>query len=1187
MNDNTDQKREEELFEQARSLGSEDLRLGFLKGACGDDLALYGRLVDLLEAYGGDDNFIQTVDSGSTVTFESPADSEQEGAVYGRYKLLERLGEGGFGSVWAAEQKEPVRRRVALKIIKLGMDTKKVVARFEAERQALALMDHPNIARVLDAGSTDTGRPYFVMELVKGVSMTHYCDREKLSTQARLDLFIKVCQAIQHAHQKGIIHRDIKPSNIMVTLHDGVPVPKVIDFGIAKATQQELTEKTIYTQYSQFIGTPAYMSPEQAELSGLDIDTRSDIYSLGVLLYELLTGTTPFDTEELMKSGLDEMRKIIREQEPIRPSTRLSQAMAASVDAPKPQASVRVSHAAIESDVDWIVMKCLEKDRSRRYDTANGLVLDLRRHLGNEPILARPPSSVYKLRKTWQRNRLAFSSAAVVLITITAALLFASVSLVRERNARALADSQTLKAQEQEGIARMNAEAAAEQGRIALQNLSVAKENAHKARLNQYAADMNLAQAAIVANNYGRAVRFLDRHRPKEGETDIRGWEWRYFWQQVQGQELYSLPDFGSDIADLDHSPDGRQLAIGLWDGRVVVWDLLRNVELRTFLLQTEGQNAGFAQCQYSPDGRLLAAFGLQSREVRLWDARSFEARESLVLPSSATLSKGKNLGFSADSRYVAVLAGYSASGTKAVVLESKTGEVLWEFSFGLLGNLEQGQLCFSSDEGRMYVGDTRGLVHCVDLATGTIERNWQAHARDGITAISISPDGKILATGVGYALDDIKLWDSESGALIGELSGHSGWISSLEFSLDGTTLVSTSADQTARIWDVQTLAVKSVLRGHRDEVYSLSLSPDGTQMVTGSKDGLVHIWSTLSEEAGLQYRNRSISFPISFHSPDGKSLFVCAEQDGLLEFDSETLEEVGPVIDFGNTGSSLFYQIARGMGWGGWHESENETLVVPSFTSDSRFVFIPRDSGTDVYNLKTRQLVRSLDEFITSLGGGVNSDEILVARVLTGEIEVRDTTTWEVVGSVPSIRIDLNLKWAVSSDGRNVAMENEPGMVSIYRLSPDFELVPVTEFKAARRHLSGITFSPNGRLLATSSASGEGFLWSTDDWSVVATLEGHSQGIQSVRFSPDSTRLLTGSSSPDAVRLWDVTSQQELVTLRAEGSAFQSVSLSDDGRTLFARSLMPTPMLHVWSAPTWEEIEAAESEKRRGKGER
>jgi len=373
--------------------------------------------------------------------------TEKAGDRIGRYKLLQEIGEGGMGSVWMAEQEVPVRRRVALKVVKLGMDTKQVIARFEAERQALALMDHPNIAKVLDAGATDTGRPFFVMELVRGVPITEYCDQNNLSPQQRLDLFIHVCRAIQHAHQKGIIHRDIKPSNILVTLHDGVPVPKVIDFGIAKAIDQPLTEKTLFTRFEQFMGTPAYMSPEQAEMSGLDIDTRSDIYALGVLLYELLTGKPPFDPDALVKSGVDAMRRTIREVEPPRPSTRLSTLAAAdltTIARKRGTEPARLS-ALVRGDLDWIVMKCLEKDRTRRYETANGLAVEVQRYLDNEPVAARPPSAAYKFQKAFRRNKLVFAAGGAVIAVLILGVIGTSVGFVRaERQRRAAETAQHL-----------------------------------------------------------------------------------------------------------------------------------------------------------------------------------------------------------------------------------------------------------------------------------------------------------------------------------------------------------------------------------------------------------------------------------------------------------------------------------------------------------------------------------------------------------------------------------------------------------------------------------------------------------------------------------------------------------------------------------------------------------------------
>ena len=426
------ERQEEVIFYGALEKAPAD-RAAYLQEACRDDPQLYSRVCALLQAYDTDDSIHHVSSSDPQSSTDNSPGPESQGALVGRYKLLEKLGEGGFGEIWVAQQKEPVKRRVALKIIKLGMDTRQVVARFEAERQALAMMDHPNIAKVFDAGSTDAGRPYFVMELVRGISITKYCDQEKLSIHDRLGLFIKVCNAAQHAHQKGIVHRDIKPSNILITLHDGVPVPRIIDFGIAKAMQQELTDKTVYTQYHQFIGTPVYMSPEQAEISGLDIDTRSDIYSLGVLLYELLTGSTPFEERELIQSGIDEMRRIIKEQEPQKPSTRFAtlQFEEQSTTAIRHSTSTPKLASLLRGDLDWIVMKSLEKDRTRRYETANEFAMDVGRYLGDEPVSAGPPSVAYRLNKFVRRNRALVIGIAAVLVVLVAGSAVSTIFAIR------------------------------------------------------------------------------------------------------------------------------------------------------------------------------------------------------------------------------------------------------------------------------------------------------------------------------------------------------------------------------------------------------------------------------------------------------------------------------------------------------------------------------------------------------------------------------------------------------------------------------------------------------------------------------------------------------------------------------------------------------------------------------------
>jgi serine/threonine protein kinase len=450
---------EEAVFNVARHIEAPEGRRLYLQQSCGEDRQLLARVEALLRVYDQEQSFLQAPADGLHGTLDEPAGAAA-GTIVGPYKLLQQIGEGGMGTVFMAEQTHPVQRKVALKIIKPGMDSRQVIARFEAERQALALMDHPNIAMVLDAGTTggepagaSPGRPYFVMELVKGLPITRYCDERHLSPRERLELFVPVCQAVQHAHQKGIIHRDLKPSNVLVALYDGKPVPKVIDFGVAKATGPKLTDRTLYTEFGAIIGTLEYMSPEQAEINQLDIDTRSDIYSLGVLLYELLTGTTPLERKRLKESALLEALRLIREEEPPRPSTRLSTAAELPTIAANRGAEPGKLRRLMRGELDWIVMKALEKDRSRRYETANGLAMDIQRYLQDEPVLACPPSVAYRFQKFARRNKRLLATAGAILLALVVSLAWVwqeRQEAVRQRQEavrqRDLAQDQRLKA---------------------------------------------------------------------------------------------------------------------------------------------------------------------------------------------------------------------------------------------------------------------------------------------------------------------------------------------------------------------------------------------------------------------------------------------------------------------------------------------------------------------------------------------------------------------------------------------------------------------------------------------------------------------------------------------------------------------------------------------------------------------
>ena len=1183
------QSRLRDLFLEAVELTDSAAREAFLSQACAEEPELRARIDALLSADDAAPGDAPDESAASApVAFPASSPSPTTRERVGHYRILKKIGEGGCGTVYLAEQEEPVKRKVALKLIKTGMDTWQVVARFEAERQALALMDHPNIARVLDAGTSDSGQPFFVMEWVRGTRITEFCDVNRLDLRGRVELFLNVCEAVHHAHQKGILHRDLKPSNILVEQPEGsrVPVPKVIDFGIAKAIAGRLTDQTLYTALDQWVGTPAYMSPEQAAGGGSDIDTRADIYSLGVLLYQLLTGQTPFETRDLLAQGFDEMRRTIREVEPERPSarvkrlTRLGVASGTSGDAP----ATGARHDPLPpppEDLDWIVMKCLEKERARRYETVDSLSLDLRRWLNHETVSARPPSTVNRVRKWIRRNRTTVTAAGAVLLALLGGLIASTTMYVREKRARGDVEVQR---------------AVSDQQRRGFQE-------------HAYASDMKLAQHLLDSHDLEHAMEILERHRPTSpGMEDLRGFEWRYLWQACQGSPHDLLPDSVGMPWAIAVSPDGRFVAAASGHKRpagVTVWRLDTKEAVARLDYDPE-QDSDAAGALFSEDGRwLLTAchYRIKFFEVGTWKERT----EMMLTNASAPIElRGDML--------VSTPSGYYSDPTRIDSLS------VWDLRTRKSTQITGvgGPPALSPDGRRLALRTAAGIeIRRLETPAGPAvlledSKGLLTHGSgyDNLKrGLAFSPDGRRIAA--PGAVDDrgdfpLAVWDASNGRRVdnGRFIGHSGRIHALAWAPNGMAIATASADGTVRIWDLEGREEPRILIGHLSELWCVTYHPSGNLLLSSGIAtwvDKVKIWSL--DRTKPRPEDDHEWFPL-WLSPDGSQvLLVTKDRDVVLRerasgriLESRSVPPGAPPL---GSESCQLYRVGFGehqavfIGYtngqmASWQFGSNTfprllqahegaVQAITAITNAGMLVTAGADRTIRWWRLDDGRLVRSnrLEHPVTALA--VSPDGRILASA-SGEPEVAG-------GAAAGFPLD---QWDVST-GQLLSTLPLPGTTSDLGYSPDGKWLaaPATDAQGRpwthlldlksrtwRAQLTEIgrrlDFSPDGSHLLIRSE-----LWDLRSNPPRAKkLSGHRQIVMNETFSPDG-RTVVSTGDDGTVRLWSVATGQEMLSFVERGRSFDLPVFSADGSVLVAGSFIPDGRpLRFWTTPSLAEID-------------